>query len=198
MQLVKSDSVGDPCSLLPGIDMLSQLKDGTDAQRKAVQDQLDALLSAPRSPEGPISHRVDQVQLWADYTYMVPPALSYYGVTHKNESMIEMAISQTLLYRDALSTSKGWQHILLGNYQDIGLWATGNAWAAAGALRVYATIKQSADYSEQYSDQLYKLTKVTSDILDAAWDQRSVCFYANPKSIYMTDFFFAGTHWTPD
>lgn len=183
MQMISSASSGDPCSLVPAIDMLASFKDGSEDQSAAVQRQIDAILSAPRSSDGAISHRVEIVQLWADFMYMVPPSLAYYGVNHKNESMVEMAIEQTLLYQDALSTDEGWRHIVLGEWQDIGLWATGNAWAAAGALRVYAAIHRSDDYADQYADKLEEVKQVTADVLDAAWSKSKVRF---PLFIHIT------------
>ncbi|OBZ73000.1 hypothetical protein A0H81_07148 [Grifola frondosa] len=47
----------------------------------AARDQLNYLLQdVPRTTDGAISHRVEQVQLWSDFVYMVPPFLAYYGV----------------------------------------------------------------------------------------------------------------------
>lgn len=54
----------------------------------AAKDQLDFLFSdqVPKTPDGAISHRTEQVQLWSDFVYMVPPFLAYYGVTTGNQS----------------------------------------------------------------------------------------------------------------
>lgn len=173
MQLMTSDSSADPCAMLPAIALMAQLDDGTGDQARAVEDQIQALLEAPRSSEGAISHRTNYTQLWSDFVYMAPPALAAYGVYFQNTSMIDLAVEQILLYRDALETDDGWQHVLEGEWQDEGIWATGNAWAAAGSLRVYATIAQS-EYADDYESEMDDLREVTSTILDASWDRQDV------------------------
>ena len=66
--------------------------------------------------------------------YMVPPFLAYYGVMSHNTSLVEEAYNQLKLYRKylAASGSNALRHVVLGDWQDNGLWATGNGWAAAG------------------------------------------------------------------
>ena len=57
---------------------------------------------------------------------MVPPFLAYYGVTTNNRSMVEEAYNQIKLYRKYLRDDSGaWKHILLGSFNDTGLWSTG-------------------------------------------------------------------------
>jgi rhamnogalacturonyl hydrolase YesR len=85
----------------------------------------------------------------------VPPFLAYYAVLHDNITLAREAHRQIQLYRDVLRTDTGlWAHILLGNVtHDPGLWATGNAWAAAGMLRVLATLKWSQFDAAMQSEQ---------------------------------------------
>lgn len=181
MQLVTDKSAGDPCALLPAVTLFGALKDGTKEQRTAVQNQIDDLMTVPRVAHGDgtgaISHRTNETQIWADFVSMVPPALAFYGVVNDNTTMIDMSIQQCLFYRDILATDKGWRHILLGKWQDTGLWATGNAWAAWGILRVYATIKQS-HHAADYKDELEELSGIVADILNVSWSHRHVsrCF----------------------
>ena len=75
----------------------------------------------------------------------VPPFLAYYGALTSNQTLLQIAYTQCSLYHDALVQSSGlWTHIVLGTGAgDSGVWATGNAWAAAGMIRVLATIQQS-------------------------------------------------------
>ena len=100
---------------------------------------------------------------------MVPPFLAYYGVMTGNLTLLEDAYNQIKLYRSYLldtSANNLWRHIVLGNGTDPGHWSTGavqllifsrlsliffigNAWAAAGMLRVLGTIKNS-----QYANTL--------------------------------------------
>ncbi|KAF5318278.1 hypothetical protein D9611_014688 [Ephemerocybe angulata] len=127
------------------------MADGVD-YLTITKSQIDFLNSdkVPKTPEGAISHRVEQLQLWSDFVYMVPPVLGYYGVLTKTRSYLVDAYVQCRLYRQYLRDgSTGlWRHVLLGTRvdgvpNDPGFWSTGNGWAAAGMLRVYATIKNS-------------------------------------------------------
>jgi hypothetical protein len=77
---------------------------------------------------------------------MVPPFLAYYGVVRKNTSIILEAYNQCRLYRQYLQVSRRpsdfalskltkafsqdpegsglWRHILLGDWNEPGLWGT--------------------------------------------------------------------------
>lgn len=114
--------------------------------------------SVPRGSNGAISHREANVELWADFIYMVPPTLAYWAVQTNNVTLLDIAIQQCSLYHDVLGVpatesedctpwnAEGlWHHIIGpkdGN-NDNGIWSTGNAWAAAGMSRVLATAKNS-------------------------------------------------------
>jgi len=93
---------------------------------------------------------MEQVQLWSDSVYMVPPFLAYYGVD-----------GQTGV----------WRHVVEGSWEDEGCWATGmcparfrsrsclhfvllgNGWATMGMLRVIQTIAHSPFASEMEKEQ---------------------------------------------
>lgn len=136
----------------------------------AAQSQLDYLLyTAPRSDQGAISHRSDQVQLWSDFIYMTPPFIAYYGAVTLNQTLLTIAYQQISLYRDQLRDSSGlWRHIALGTGTDDGHWATGNGWAAAGMLRVAETIKNSA-FSQQMEGNINDLVGWSEEIVNAVW-----------------------------
>ena len=88
---------------------------------------------------------------------MAPPFLAYYGVATNNASFLEEAVNQCLLYREILLANTSafpayppithplvasglWTHILGPVHDDPGIWSTGNAWAAAGMMRILATL----------------------------------------------------------
>ncbi|KAF7294922.1 hypothetical protein MIND_01030300 [Mycena indigotica] len=164
-ELVAGDgAAGDPASI--GVAVLlanwtgQQGKDGLN-YAAAAKNQLDFLLyNTPKTPDGAISHRVSQVQLWSDSVFMVPPFLAYYGVLTSNTSLITEAYNQIKLYRNYLRDTNAnnlWKHIVLGNNTnggslDEGHWSTGNGWAAAGMLRVLGTMKNSP-YNKQFSNE---------------------------------------------
>ncbi|KAI0776995.1 Six-hairpin glycosidase-like protein [Trametes elegans] len=138
----------------------------------AAADQLQFILeTVPKTSDGAISHRTEQVQLWSDFVYMVPPFLAYYGVLTKNETLIQEAYDQCRLYRQYLVDDDAggmWKHIVLGQNTDDGHWSTGNGWAAAGMLRVLGTIQHS-DYSKHFKKQAKDLTNWVSEIHDGIY-----------------------------
>ncbi|KAF8076064.1 Six-hairpin glycosidase [Lyophyllum atratum] len=140
---------------------------------KAANGQLEHLLNhVPRSAEGAISHRQDEVQLWADFVYMVPPFIAYFGALQggsRGRALLQVAYDQCRLYRNALRDSSGlWRHITLGAYQDDAHWGTGNAWAAAGMLRVLQTLNHSSD-AHLFAKQQANLTEWIQEISTTAW-----------------------------
>ncbi|PCH34536.1 hypothetical protein WOLCODRAFT_106156 [Wolfiporia cocos MD-104 SS10] len=106
---------------------------------RAIQEQLEYTLTVvPRTSDGANSHHIEQVQLWADSVYVIPPFLTSAGVLQNNKTLLTEAYMQV---STAFHLLVLWKHILLGgNDQDHGFWSTGNGWAAAGALRVLSAI----------------------------------------------------------
>ncbi|KAI0246244.1 Six-hairpin glycosidase-like protein [Lactifluus subvellereus] len=143
-------SAGDPASVGMAVLLANWTgQPGDEDYAGAATAQVEYLLgpAVPKTSDGAISHRVSQLQLWSDFVYMVPPFLAYYGVTTSNQSMLQEAYEQIRLYRSYLSDASAnglWRHIVLGSGGlDPGHWSTGNAWAAAGMLRVLGTLKSS-------------------------------------------------------
>lgn len=120
----------------------------------------------------------------SDFVYMVPPFLAYYGVMTQNETILNEAYTQISLYRSYLRDSTAnnlWKHIQLGQTGiDDGHWSTGvqiplaitstwyrsstgNAWAAAGMIRVLGTIQRS-QYAYSFQNQQNNLTNWIREI----------------------------------
>lgn len=169
-------SVGDPACLGQAVLLRNWTRrDLTDTRFSAAAgEQLGYLLGfAPRADSGAISHRDDQVQLWADFVYMAPPFIAYFGVLQNDDggqALLQIAYDQIRLYRDALFDVDAslWRHVTLGSWQDSGHWATGNAWAAAGAMRVLATIKRSR-FEPAMRSQQDDLAQWVDEILTGVW-----------------------------
>ncbi|KAH7334149.1 glycosyl hydrolase family 88-domain-containing protein [Rhizoctonia solani] len=137
----------------------------------AIIDQLNySLTRAPRAPNGAISHRADQIQLWSDSVYMLPPFLAYFGALHKDEGVMRAAYDQVRFYRDLLfDGSVGlWRHIVLGNGEDLNHWSTGNGWAAAGIMRVLTTIKESS-LGDKFANEQANLEGWALEIVNNVW-----------------------------
>ncbi|KDQ64943.1 hypothetical protein JAAARDRAFT_28605 [Jaapia argillacea MUCL 33604] len=168
-------AAGDPASL--GVAVLlanwtrTNLSDLSYAS--AATDELTFLLNdVPRTNDGAISHQTDQVQLWADFIYMAPPFIAYYGILAggtQELSLLQEAYTQCMLYRNYLKDDGGlWRHVVLGTWQDNTHWATGNGWAAAGMLRVLETIHFSSQASSLVDEQR-NLTKWIEEIINGTW-----------------------------
>lgn len=140
----------------------------------AAEEQLKYLLKvAPRASNGAISQRESQVQLWSDYVYMAPPFIAYYGALksgREGKALLQTAYEQVKFYREVLfDRDVGlWRHIALGHGTDPTHWGTGNAWAAAGALRVLATI-QGSSAAESMESQQRDLVHWVRETLDGVW-----------------------------
>ncbi|KIY63982.1 Six-hairpin glycosidase [Cylindrobasidium torrendii FP15055 ss-10] len=174
--LLPDGSSGDPASI--GVAVLLANWTGQDRLNysDAATGQLNYLLNvAPRYENGAISHRTASAQLWSDSVFMVPPFLAYYGVLNSNQSLVEEAYNQCKLYRDILRDSDNgnlWKHIVgkSDSPADAGYWSTGNGWAAAGMLRVLATIQHSP-YSDALSNEMEDLVAWIKEIQGAMYDK---------------------------
>ncbi|KAG6919278.1 hypothetical protein DXG01_007410 [Tephrocybe rancida] len=173
--IAEQGSAADPASI--GVAVLlanwTRSDPSTTVFASAASGQLEQLLHhVPRSDKGAISHRQDEVQLWADFVYMVPPFIAYYGVLQggsEGRALMQIAYDQCRLYRDALKDESGlWRHVTLGDWQDDSHWGTGNAWAAAGMLRVLQSLNHSSD-ARLFVNQQGNLTEWIQEITTAAW-----------------------------
>lgn len=126
---------------------------------------------------------------------MAPPFIAYFGALQNDDggqALLQIAYDQIRLYRDALFDADVslWRHVTLGTWQDSGHWATGaqavlfscepatrtrphafragNGWAAAGTMRVLATIKRSSFASAMQSQQ-DDLAQWVDEILTGVW-----------------------------
>ncbi|WOO81514.1 Unsaturated rhamnogalacturonyl hydrolase YesR [Vanrija pseudolonga] len=161
--LLPDGAAGDPASLGIAVMLANMSTNNAVVNNSAYGDSATSELNyqlyhVPRAPNGAISHRTNEVALWADNVYMVPPFLAYYGALNNNKTLLDAAYNQISTYRSVLRNSSInlWQHIALGKEAiDPGYWATGNAWAVAGMARVIATIKHSSfanDMKQEVSD----------------------------------------------
>ncbi|KAL1701744.1 stretch-activated Ca2+-permeable channel component-domain-containing protein [Schizophyllum commune] len=156
--LMADGSAGDPASNLVAV----LLADWTGQ---------DGGARVAKTGDGAISHRVEPVSLWSDFISMVPTSFAYAGVLSGNQSYVEEAYHQIKLYRNYLRDANAgnlWHHIVYGWWDDAGHWTTGNGWAAAGMLRVLATIRHSA-YAPLMAQEQADLTAWIKEIHDAVF-----------------------------
>ncbi|ORY47088.1 Six-hairpin glycosidase-like protein [Leucosporidium creatinivorum] len=174
MAIVSGGAAGDPASL--GVAWILAAKtESKSAYDQVIKEELNYLLNTvARTSDGAISMRPtdEPVQLWADYMYMVPPFLAAYGAFNSDTSVLSQAYTQCKLYRNYLQdpSTKLWKHIVMGDWGDVGLWGTGNAWAAAGMTRVAATMLNSP-YASSYASEIEDLRAWTNEILVAAFSR---------------------------
>lgn len=161
-------SVGDPTSLGVAAVMLGR---NDEKYSRAVDEQIHFLLTqTPRCSNGAISHRATgDPELWADFMYMAPPTLAYYAVNRGDADMLREAVDQCGRYREVLRASDGaWMHIVTGKggAEDLGVWSTGNGWAAAGMLRVLATLIKAPLPIAWRESTISEITSWIQEILD--------------------------------
>ncbi|KAG6864139.1 hypothetical protein C0991_012188 [Blastosporella zonata] len=166
-------AVGDPASLGVSAVMLGK----TDSRySEAARQTVDYMMnSAPRFYNGAISQRTSAPELWADFMYMAPPFFAYYAADTSDATLLYESVQQCGYYRQVLqsntsATYKGlWEHII-GPETDTGLWSTGNGWAAAGMVRVLATIMRApvAEGTAWKSGAIQDLTTWIMEILEGA------------------------------
>ena len=130
------------------------------------------------------------MQLWSDFIYMAPPFIAYYGALEsgsRGKSLLQTAYEQVKLYREVLFDQDVglWRHIALGQGTDPTHWATGNAWAVAGMLRVLATIQRSSAVESMTLQQI-DLVCWVRETLNGVWKHQvryflSLSLSFNPK-----------------
>ncbi|OTB14859.1 hypothetical protein K445DRAFT_384246 [Daldinia sp. EC12] len=178
--LVGSDgAAGDPASLGVSAILIGQTQQD---YLSAAGRQVNHLLTAvPRYSNGAISHRESVAELWADFIYMAPPTLAYWAIQTDDVDVLATALQQCILYRDVLgvptnaeSAAGLWHHIIGPQSQDLGIWSTGNAWAAAGMSRVLATAKKSKHSGdEKIKTGITEVKNIIKAILDGAIERDS-------------------------
>ncbi|KAG8953531.1 hypothetical protein FRC03_011750 [Tulasnella sp. 419] len=185
MSLMQDGSSGDPASI--GVPML--IANWTQVSRPdawkndyntPLRQQMDYILNlAPKTPDGAISHRSEIVQLWSDSVFMVPPFIAYYGALHQphvHSWLLYHSYEQIRLYRNYLyDPQKGlWKHIVGGPWgTDDGVWSTGNAWAAAGIMRVLLTINQTTvGHQPMFMAAQRNLQNWATEIVNNLWQHQ--------------------------
>jgi rhamnogalacturonyl hydrolase YesR len=157
---------GDPASV--GIAALLIGQTYPEYTAAAERQEAHLINDVPRWPNGAISQREAYAELWADFVYMAPPFLAYYAVATADVDLLKQTAQQCLLYHDVLATDLGpWHHIIGPENQDLGLWSTGNGWAAAGMARVLATMMKSP-FAEATKNEQNALIADIKAIIDGA------------------------------
>lgn len=167
-------AIGDPASMGVGAILLGSATSSKNAiYKSAAQRQLNTVLAAPKYYNGALSQRADVAELWADNMFMTPPFLAYSAVAGNNVTLLRQAINQCGLYRQVLQANttanwKGlWTHIVGPQSQTLGIWATGNGWAALGMVRVLATVKHWRT-SSSWSTEQSQLIQFILEIINGA------------------------------
>lgn len=166
-------AVGDPASMGVGALLLGAASSGDRAYTAAAERQLATIMAAPRYYNGALSQRADVAELWADNMFMTPPFLAYYAVATQNRSLLRQAVRQCGLYREVLQANTTaswdglWTHIVGPQSQTLGVWATGNGWAALGMARVLATVTNWSVSAGWLTEQA-QLKRWIMEILDGA------------------------------
>ncbi|KAG0152184.1 hypothetical protein CROQUDRAFT_71031 [Cronartium quercuum f. sp. fusiforme G11] len=182
--IIEDDAAGDPASLLIAVMVMGATVKkspyGWDQAyyNQVAKDQIDFLVRMiRRTPDGAISQRVKELQLWNDFMFMAPPSMVYYGAATGDWLTLRLGYRQAEEYRKAMRdrSTKTWNHIRLGSWQDETLWSTGNAWSASGMIRMWATMNNMVDKSlrEQTKPWRENLIEWTIEIVVGAFKFQS-------------------------
>ncbi|KDE05894.1 hypothetical protein MVLG_03707 [Microbotryum lychnidis-dioicae p1A1 Lamole] len=172
--VIKGGAAGDPASLGYAwmIAQATTTDEGTQERlERMIEAEVEWLLEkVPRTMDGAISHRKEVTQLWSDFIYMVPPFLAARGIATSNHSLLLESYRQIKLYRSHLQDTSThlWRHVRYGTWEDPSLWATGNAWAAAGITRVLATLTNSF-HTAMYWEEIRDLALWANEIVEAGF-----------------------------
>jgi hypothetical protein len=155
--LIVVGSAGDPASL--GV-MAILLGQQDSAYLDAMERQYETLCrKTPRLSNGAISHREKVSEAWSDFVYMAPPFMAYYAMAKKDPDILDTAVEQCLLYGKILQGNDGlWHHIIGPETEDLGIWSSGNGWAALGMTRVLAVLVKS-DKNHDEKEELFNAVK---------------------------------------
>ncbi|KAI9740607.1 MAG: hypothetical protein M1834_005188 [Cirrosporium novae-zelandiae] len=168
-------AVGDPASL--GVSAVLIGQSNTSYYQAATREADYVVNVAPRYWNGAISQRYNVAEIWADFVYMAPPFLAYYAVSTNDTELLKETVRQCSLYKQVLQAnitanatsdySGLWTHIIGPESTDLGLWSTGNAWAAAGMTRVLATVSKWGP-SSGWTEEQSTLKFLIKEIIDGA------------------------------
>ncbi|WVQ66890.1 uncharacterized protein L199_005081 [Kwoniella botswanensis] len=180
--LINGDgALGDPVSLVPAIWILSQFSKnhlvklglgGKSAEDYswALGNQLDYLFSGPKAPtNNTISQREASFELWADMMYMIPPSLSYLGLSLSSEEYLKYGLAQWDGETTALldTTVNIYRHI---HDWDARLWATGNGWGVYGGIRSLYSVKASP-FASTLTQQITEAESTLASVFEGLFNE---------------------------
>lgn len=157
-----SDSYGatDPAANGEAVLVVSQ-KTGLAKYEDAGRRMLDWLLKdAPRSEEGTLYHVTNKKEVWVDSFYMAPPFLAVAG--YHEEAVKQIEGFRKLLWNDE---KKLYSHMWDDENKVFlrkDFWGVGNGWAAAGIVRVLATLPESME------EDKVRLIGYLKDVIDGS------------------------------
>jgi hypothetical protein len=161
------ETVGEPASLGVPLATVAIALRGQKTPydyKQVADDQFYFLMNgAPRTiHEYSTSHTMNFVHMWPDFVYMGMSLLAYHGAAYGDElaaaepikdalkepeGIVREAYNQVKIYREHLRDEDGlWRYKAADmgfGLQDRRHSAIGNAWAAAGIMRIIATMRRS-------------------------------------------------------
>lgn len=91
------------------------------------------------------------------------------AVQRNDVNLMRETVRQCGLHRDVLKANNlNWRHIIGPQAQDVGLWSSGNGWAAWGMTRVLYTLQKWPASSAVLQSQALQLKGWIKEILDGA------------------------------
>lgn len=127
---------------------------GEERYRTAARKQYEFFETALRTTDGGISHHRDEVELWVDSLYMIPPFFARYGQLFETPDAVDEALHQILVQAEYLQEERTglFRHIWRetpDTFPDSSFWSRGNGWAATGIVDALEYVSEDHEKYDQ-------------------------------------------------
>lgn len=156
LYLATFDNWNDPSGMPFPPPMLPAIQNGLERMLQYILEE------CPRAPVRPgeqiLSHRTDNIEIWSDTVYMLPPFLvscaAYYcrdptdlAKIARATQLFRRGLQQVILAAELLQAPTGeWYHIYdlsTRTYKDRTFWGVGNGWVCCGIVRILDIVLNS-------------------------------------------------------
>ena len=144
----------------------------------AAQRQADMALNAPRTADGGVSARAENVELWIDFVYLLVPFLIKLGKITGDEKLVDEGYSQLRVHVDHLVDPLTGlaRHAWIEKPNSFGqstFWSRGNGWLGAGIVEVLS-MAPNHDNSKVATEVLTRMVGSIATLQDASGYWREV------------------------
>lgn len=152
-------TVGDATAIGPSVLYFYEITNDSYYLNSAIRNMEFLIKYPPRTPEGGISHRMPNLELWIDTVHMICPFLAKLGIILNNETIIDEAVDQIFIHDKYLKDNNTGLYAHIWNNDPSGaddpyIWARGNGWMTTAIVELLTIIPPTHD---NYSDLILLL-----------------------------------------